>query len=92
MNDITAYQDNLEFIDHYYPERYNDEQLRLALRACEFLGNITIEYTNANIEGVIKFLHDFCGIAIERGFAEHPGWFPCTRDMAYDEYASRNHL
>lgn len=90
MDEIVAFQDNLEFIDSYYPEKYNDEQMALALRACEFLGSITVDYTNENIEGVIKFLHDFCGIAVERNFLKHPGWFPCTRDMAYDECAARN--
>lgn len=92
MDGITAYRENLEFINSYYPDDYTDEQTELALRVCGFLGALTDEYTNDNIAGIVKFVHDFCGIAVERKFANHPGWFPCTRDMAYDEYALRNHL
>lgn len=74
-------------IEIAYPESYSDDQLSIANTLCEYLGQEMNRYTRKEISGIIKFIYQFFGVALDYGWDDKPGWFAVTKDMAYDQIA-----
>ena len=74
-------------IEIAYPESYSDDQLSIANTLCEYLGQEMNMYTRKEISGIVKFIYQFFGVALDYGWDDKPGWFAVTRDMAYDQIA-----
>lgn len=70
-----------------YPESYSDDQLSIANTICEYLGQEMNMYTRKEISGIVKFIYQFFGVALDYGWDDKPGWFAVTKDMAYDQIA-----
>jgi hypothetical protein len=70
-----------------YPESYSDDQLSIANTLCEYLGQEMNMYTRKEIYGIVKFIYQFFGVALDYGWDDKPGWFAVTKDMAYDQIA-----
>ena len=70
-----------------YPESYSDDQLSIANTLCEYLGQEMNMYTRKEISGIVKFIYQFFGVALDYGWDDKPGWFAVTKDMAYDQIA-----
>lgn len=75
-------------IEIAYPESYSDDQLSIANTLCEYLGQEMNMYTRKEISGIVKFIYQFFGVALDYGWDDKPGWFAVTRDMAYDQIAN----
>lgn len=74
-------------IEIAYPESYSDDQLSIANTLCEYLGQEMNMYTRKEISGIVKFIYQFFGVALDYGWDDKPGWFAVTKDMAYDQIA-----
>lgn len=74
-------------IEIAYPESYSDDQLSIANTICEYLGQEMNMYTRKEISGIVKFIYQFFGVALDYGWDDKPGWFAVTKDMAYDQIA-----
>lgn len=85
-NGIPQAVDGMD-IEIAYPESYSDDQLSIANTICEYLGQEMNMYTRKEISGIIKFIYQFFGVALDYGWDDKPGWFAVTKDMAYDQIA-----
>lgn len=74
-------------IEIAYPESYSDDQLSIANTICEYLGQEMNMYTRKEISGIVKFIYQFFGVALDYGWDDKPGWLAVTKDMAYDQIA-----
>lgn len=86
MDDIPQAVEGTD-IEIAYPESYSDDQLSIANTLCEYLGQEMNMYTRKEISGIVKFIYQFFGVALDYGWDDKPGWFAATRDMAYDQIA-----
>ena len=50
-----------------YPESYSDDQLSIANILCEYLGQEMNMYTRKEISGIVKFIYQFFGVALDYG-------------------------
>lgn len=86
MDDIPQAVEGTD-IEIAYPESYSDDQLSIANTLCEYLGQEMNMYTRKEISGIVKFIYQFFGVALDYGWDDKPGWFAVTKDMAYDQIA-----